>query len=1301
MGIVKAQKQLILLVLVVISTLNLYSSNEKFYSINSMYGISMREANSVCKDDKGFIWASSKTGILRLTDDDFRIYQLPYETANVLSVKLVYKDSLLLAYANNGQVFYYNDLYDRFDIFVNLRKIINSNYLSVNSIVIDGDRYWVATSYGLYKYENDQFTQVGDDNSTVNNITTDDKRHLFIAREKGIWQMDLSTMKSKRIFENTSIQSFEVSRMYFDKNQNRLLIGTISSGLLSYDFGTNTLSRLLQNSLPIQPILAIEVNGESSILIGIDGQGIWELNRKGDRVLNVYKESGDDPSSLRGNGVYDILCDQKKRVWICSYSGGVSYFDQASPLVNQITHQTNNSNSIANNSVNSVLEDRSGNLWFATDNGISCLQRETNNWKNYYNNKQEQAQVFLTLCEDNSGRIWAGTYSSGVYVIDEKTGRELAHYSKKDKSSPIQNDFVFDILKDSQGDLWIGGVNSDIICYYAKEDKFRAYSYQPLNAFAELSPNKILLGCTYGLVLLDKQTGESKILLPGCLVHDILVLNNEVWICTSGDGLIKFDPKSEKTENFNTKTGLPSDFINSIAYADDYLWLGTENGLCRFNPKDKSVLIYSSIFSLSRVSFNRNSQFKLRNGQLAFGTNGGAVLFSPNAIQQIQSDGKIFFQDLTISGRSIRESSKFKMDTPLDNLNDITLRHNQNTISLELLPIGVGVGSKFSWKMEGLDEEWSQPSSHRILNYTNIPSKDFKLKIRLYDSSLSQVIAERTLDIDMVPPFWSTWWFLILMFITVSSFFYLYFWYYVSQLKQQHSEDKIHFFANTTHDIRTLLTLISAPVEELKKEKNLSELGNYYLHLALDQTKRLSTIATQLLDFQKMDVGKGQLSLKMVNIVDMVSTRKMMFDSFASTKKVELLFSSDKETCDTAIDESMMEKIIDNLISNAVKYSRPNSQVLLSMKVGNANWELEVKDQGIGIGKKAQQQLFKEFYRGDNAINSKIVGSGIGLMVVKNYVSMHGGEISFTSQEGVGSTFKIVVPIKEAVPNNETAQKTSEENKLLADAPDEIVSYPLPNQANSEAKEMRILIVEDNDDLRNFMQYPLSEQFDVLVAEDGVKAWEIIQQQMPDLVISDVMMPNMDGFELCELIKSTSETSHIPIVLLTALSDKAEQLRGLGLGADDYLTKPFDMTLLIHRIKSIIQNRVAVRERAMIRTNVNRREPILQNKLNDKFVEMALEVVNANMANSNFDKDAFAYKMNVSSSLLYKKLKALTDLSPVDFIKDIRLNYALELLQKKSYTVTEVSELSGFSSVGYFSTVFKKHFGKSPTEIED
>jgi len=340
--------------------------------------------------------------------------------------------------------------------------------------------------------------------------------------------------------------------------------------------------------------------------------------------------------------------------------------------------------------------------------------------------------------------------------------------------------------------------------------------------------------------------------------------------------------------------------------------------------------------------------------------------------------------------------------------------------------------------------------------------------------------------------------------------------------------------------------------------------------------------------------------------------------------------------------------------------------------------------------------LFKEFYRGENAVNSKVVGSGIGLMVVKNYVNMHDGQITYTSQENIGSTFRVVIPLKEVASKIDS----SEAAKQKYSSSEDVVISPLIPNSELDKKPMSILVVEDNDDLRNFMQYPLREEFEVFLAEDGVKAWEMIQTQMPDLVVSDVMMPNMDGFELCELIKSTYETSHIPVVLLTALSEKAEQLRGLGLGADDYLTKPFDMTLLILRIKSIIQRQILVREKALNLSPVNFDEPILENKLNDKFVKKAMEVVHANISNASFDKDTFASEMNVSSSLLYKKIKSLTNQSPVDFIKDIRLNYALKLLQKKNYSVTEVSELSGFSSIGYFSTVFKKHFGKSPTEIE-
>jgi signal transduction histidine kinase/DNA-binding NarL/FixJ family response regulator len=853
-----------------------------------------------------------------------------------------------------------------------------------------------------------------------------------------------------------------------------------------------------------------------------------------------------------------------------------------------------------------------------------------------------------------------------------------------------------EIFKDNQGDIWIGGVQGSLICYLSKENKFRKYSPQPIYNMAELSTNQLLLACTYGLCLMDKKTGITKTLLDGYLVQDVLSIKDEIWIGTSGEGLIRYNYRTHKKQKITTEAGLPSNYVNSLMYVNGYLWLGTESGLCRLDPKDMSVLTYNTIYLLSGVSFNRGAHCKLSDGQLVWGTNNGAVRFSPDSLIESKSEGVIFFQDLTLAGRSIRGS----LNTPLDSLKYLSLKYSQNTLHLELLSIGNLLGAKFSWMVEGLDNGWSQPSGNRFVHYSNMPSGNYVLKIRLYDSSLSHVISERSLNVSIIPPFWRSWWFEILLLAFVVGVIYMSLRYYVERLKQQHTEEKIRFFTNTTHDIRTSLTLIKAPIEELTKELNLSDLGVYYLSLVTEQARRLSTVVTQLMDFQKVDIKKEQLVLCMVDIVGLIEHRRLMFESLAKSQNVDLIFVSDRDYYQTAIDESMMDKVIDNLISNAIKYSHPKSQVQISLICQLENWTLEVTDNGIGISKKSQHQLFREFYRGENALNSKIVGSGIGLLLVKNYVEMHDGEISFVSQENVGSTFKIVIPFKEVSDENEKSSEEINETELYFVKNMDV--QPLLQKDELPKQEIRILIVEDNDDLRNFMQYPLQANFDIVLAKDGVEAWNIIQKQMPDLVVSDVMMPNMDGFELCHLMKSTYETSHIPVILLTALSGKADQLHGLGLGADDYLTKPFDMTLLVQRIKSIIRNREAVKDKALrlIKGSDNINEQIFANKLNDTFVKKMLEVVRENIACLEFGKEDFASAMNVSTSLLYKKVKSLTDQSPTDFIKVVRLDYARELLQSHKYTVTEVSELCGFSSIGYFSTVFKKHFGKSPTELD-
>ena len=294
---------------------------------------------------------------------------------------------------------------------------------------------------------------------------------------------------------------------------------------------------------------------DSTILIGIDGQGLWEMNNQGTRILNIYKEDVNNPSSLRGNGVYDIYNDQNKRIWVCTYGGGISFFEQTSPVVDQIIHATNNSNSLANNNVNKIIQDKIGNIWFATDNGISRKEAGTGQWKTFYQNQLSQAHVFVSLCEDDKGQIWASTYSAGVYVLDARTGKQLTHYSKKTAGSSFGANFVMDIFKDSQGDLWFGGAQGDLTCYLSKENKFRQYSPQPIYAFAELSPNKILLACTYGLRILDKKSGVAETLLDGYLVQDVIALKDDIWFCTSGEGLIKYNLKTRQVKKITTVAG--------------------------------------------------------------------------------------------------------------------------------------------------------------------------------------------------------------------------------------------------------------------------------------------------------------------------------------------------------------------------------------------------------------------------------------------------------------------------------------------------------------------------------------------------------------------------------------------------------------------------------------------------------------------------------------------------------------------------------------------------------------------------
>jgi len=1227
-------------------------------------------------------------GVIRLTNGNCRIYHLPYEESNILTVKLTYRDNRLLAYCNSGQIFAYNQITDKFELMLNITRTMNRYSFIINKLLIDHKgNIWIASPSGLYMIEDNQ-VKVVKGQKIIDNIEWYDDSTLIAAGRTQISFIDINNPQKPLLEIDSPAPNITKTSLYCDPKNNCLWVGTKTDGIFKINLTNNHCTKLNLTDIPKIPILALKPLNDSVLFAGTDGYGICVIDVNSNRIIEKYQNDKNNPKSLASNGVYDILYEPDSRVWVCTYDDGVSFFNTEPKVVTQYQHQINETNSLNDNHINDLCEDSEGNLWFATNIGISKYNQQTHKWKHILPEGNKQSLVFLSICEDTKGQIWAGTYSSGLYLLNSE-GKLIRHYSSATTKN-YNNDFVFDLLTDCNSDVWIGGANNDIHRYNSAKKEFTQYSYEAVNAFAEFDSTRMLLGCVHGLVLLNKYTGDKSIIVDSNIINDVFVQDGLIWLATHGNGLLKYDFANNKLTHYGMPDGLPSNFVTSIIYADGFLWLGTEAGLCKFNSNIGKAVIFPSIPQL-QVAFNRNARFKMKNGNLIWGTNNGAVSLNPSANLEEHSHGKIFIQDINVSGRSIRDIENLKPEKPINQIDELKLNYTQNTIRIELVAIGKMAGPRFSWKMEGIDDEWTMPSANPTIVYSNIPNRTFNLRIKLYDNSMLKVIDERKISITVTPAFWHSWWFLLLCYIIIFSLIIALASHYMNVTRRRHSEDKIRFFTSTAHDMRTAITMIKAPIEELKNEKRLTAQGSHYLEIASAQANQLSMVVTQLMDFQKTDIGKEKPAFAMDDVVKLINNRIQMFESLASNSSVKMEFKHNTEEYKTAIDSNMITKVIDNLLSNAIKYSPNGGDVLITLKGDSKMWQLSIADHGIGISKKGQKHLFTEFYRSENAINNKIIGSGIGLMLVKNYVRMHGGNIKFESEENQGSTFTVSIPyriVENTAPETYKPRKTSN-----------AVQHGELNASNKKIDDT-LLIIDDNTNLLEFMASALNSDFKIVTASNGNEAWKKIEEVQPDIILSDIMMPDMDGFDLCKKIKSTFETAHIPVILLTALSDRTDEMKGLGLGADDYLTKPFDIGILKQKLKTILHNRQLSKSKLLNSISHGLPTTELGNRQNDDFIQKLHTIVKNNMSNSDFSKEQFAAEMNVSTSLLYKKMKALTDTSPTDFIRIVRLEYAQQLLKTHKYSITEVSEMCGFASAAYFSTVYKKQFGVPPSNAE-
>ena len=639
----------------------------------------------------------------------------------------------------------------------------------------------------------------------------------------------------------------------------------------------------------------------------------------------------------------------------------------------------------------------------------------------------------------------------------------------------------------------------------------------------------------------------------------------------------------------------------------------------------------------------------------------------------------------------------------LDETNFIQLKYDQNTFSMDVSSINFDNPSSilYSWKLEGFYDQWTPPTSNGTIRYTNLSPGNYTLKVRSILLDNQQILEEREIQILVERPFWLTFWAFLIYALFIIGAAYAFLRYQIIKRERKTSEEKINFFTHAAHDIRTPLTMIKAPLSEIMEKESPSENGQKNIQLAMQSTENLAELANNLINFQKEELYSSQTIVTAHELNHYLSNYMHQFDSFARQKDITLSYESSFDSLDVWIDTSKMDSILRNLLSNALKYTPQGGRVSLKAESNKNTWTLFLSDTGIGMNKEDQKKLFKYLFRGYNTANQTTTGCGIGMLLTYRLIENHEGKISFTSTENVGTTFQLTFPIR-----SKNYQYKKEENestdKVLPveqETAGNITTDIQFTDSQTDEQAPLILVVEDNAPLRSFIIHSLSDTYQVEGVGNGQEALDFVNERQPDLILSDIMMPVMDGKKMCQIIKSQMETSHIPIILLTALGDKEHILEGLEIKADQYLVKPFDVHILKATIHTLIENRKMLRNRFKSAvTALPEEAPAVElpTSLDDEFIQKVTELVKEGLG-KNFNVDTLCASVNMSRTSFYNKIKALTGIAPAEFIRNIRMQEAALMLKSQRYTVAEVSDKMGFADPKYFTDTFKKFYGVPPS----
>ncbi|MBA6154789.1 two-component regulator propeller domain-containing protein [Gelidibacter maritimus] len=1225
--------------------------------------------------------------------------------------------------------------------FKDLTPLIDQKKISV--INSKNNETWLATTKGsLFKYSNSKmdsitsFPELANPLRDIVDIALVPNQNVFLSTSDGnVISYSISTQEKE--FLAAPFNNYPESLRLLTDNYNRLWIGTETKGLFLYDINTKT---FIQDSffkgnthhITNEMFLNLYIDTSGYLWAGTDGGGLYKVNLSSGEV-SLFTKQANNGSSLSSNTILDIYEDNHKNLWITPNYGNLNILPNADNNINY--HE--GSENFTPTRILSIHKSSDGVLWAGTDGSgltkITFNDGGSTNEKQFFTVSDTSKGFYIqSIEEDNRGNMWIGTYKNGLWLYDSKNNefsKIQVLNAKNQKASDVRN-----IFKDSKGRIWVGsniGLNiySDSLELLASfENHENGLKGVIVESMLETRNGELWLGLYEGGLF---QFNENYNQLNASTFLDFSILNdqldrlksvrsmsegtfNSLWIINNSGELLKYDTKKNIYSSFKDIKTLSSRSLAAVINTEnDNLWISSNNGIVNFNTRDSIIKTYYITDGLQDNVFLSRSAFKDHKNMVYFGGSKGFNYFYPKDLNKKESQPKLQINMIEVLNQPAEVLLQEQIDTGIANLSSLRLKYNQSSFSFRFAALDNILYPKhfYAYRLKGFDDDWIYNHQDRSATYTNIPAGNYTFEVKAGTRDDLWDIPPKSINIAIEQPFWNkpiAW--VLYGCLFVLGIFGVRRWYALKkklflekisfQKQNELHELKMNFFAKMSHEIQTPLTLILGPIQDMihNAEKNGNLLLKQRLNIIAYNTKRLSKIAYELTLVRNKELDQLRLMVTKSNLYKNIEQIAQSFKELARQKNIDFTINCPKNLTEAWYDKEKLEHIIYNLLSNAFKFTPKEGNILLTVTPINSKKmvRLSVTDSGPGVSKDELNTIFELFYQ--SKFGKKNKGTGIGLALTKELIDLHKGKIEVDSSAISGTTFTITFPIHEAA--------YSDEERIMSDSEEDSTQLIAESDASpAESDHLNvlkktILIVEDTLDLQLFLKELLQDQYNIILAENGNEGYHYAKSNIPDLIISDIMMPELDGIEMCKKLQDESLTQHIPIVLLTAKNSTHSKIEGLKSGAIEYINKPFNTNELLLKIQNILlaKEHIITKYR---KEAISNPEVPFEKSQDEIFLENLVANINLRLEDASFKMEELAAPLNMSYSTIYRKCQALTGHTLVDFVRILRLKKAAVLITKNGFTISETAFMTGFNDPKYFSKCFKKQFKKSPLNFKN